>query len=312
MIYDVYADSAANIPASVVEEYGIHIISFENLVNGKKITCFEPGLTEEEERAKGKEYYDAVRNGASVKTSLISIENFHDAFEPSLKEGHDVIYFSLSHGISGTYNSARLAIDTLKDEYPDRKIEAVDSLNASLAQGILALYACELRDQGVSIEEAAELLQDAAHGMNGIFTVEDLKYLVATGRVSNAKAFVASTLSIKPLLKGNSEGVIVQFKLARGRKKSLRMLADLVVDNIIEPEKQIIGIAHADAYEESLKVMEEIQSRVKVRRFINTSYDFCTGTHVGPGTIALFFIGSDRELDGSKEGTFARRLLEKI
>ena len=113
-------------------------------------------------------------------------------------------------------------------------------------------------------------------------------------------AVIGNVLSINPILRGNKDGYIVQYKKCRGRKSVIHELISLVCNNIVEPEKQIIGIAHADAYEESLYIMEEIQKRVKVRGFINTSYDFCTGSHVGPDTLALFFMGKDRELSGNK------------
>lgn len=296
-MFQVFADSAANLPAEVVKEYGIHIISFINMVNGEPLVCFQPDLTPEQEREEGKKYYDAIRAGAEIKTSLISCGRFEEAFRPVLEAGEDVIYFSLSYGISGNYNAARLAVDDLQDEFPDRKIRIVDSLNASLAQGILAIYAVEMREKGEDIDTIADRLQDWAHKMNGLFTVENLKYLSRTGRLSNSAAFVGNMLDIKPLLKGSKEGVIVAFRKVRGRKKSLNEIIDLVCRNIVNPEEQIIGIAQADCYEESLYVMEKIQERISVRRFINTSYDYCTGSHVGPGAIALFFMGKDRELD---------------
>ena len=134
--------------------------------------------------------------------------------------------------------------------------------------------------------------------MNGVFTVDNLKYLSRTGRLHAGVALAGNLLRVKPILCGNKEGFIVQHSLKRGRRQSLNELIDLVCNNIVEPEKQIIGIAHADAYEDSLYVMKGITDRVHVREFINTSYDFCTGSHVGPETIALFFIGYDRELQG--------------
>ncbi len=293
----VFVDSAANIPAVIVKEYGIHVISFVNMVNGEPLVCYHPDWSEEEERAEGHKYYDAIRAGAEVSTSLINTQHFEDAFRPVLDAGDDIIYFSLSHGISGNFNAARIATEELQEEYSNRKIRIVDSLNASLAQGILALYAVEMRDKGDDIDTIADRLQGYAHQMNGLFTVEDLKYLSRTGRVSNVVAVVGNMLDIKPILKGNKDGVIVQFKKIKGRKRSLNAIIDLVVNNIVNPEEQIIGIAHADCYEESLYVMDKIQEKVKVRRFINTSYDYCTGSHVGPGTIALFFMAKDRELD---------------
>lgn len=296
-MFQIVVDSAANIPAILVKKYDIRVMVFENLVDGKKVPGFEPGLSLEEERAKGKEYYDAVRNGADVKTGLVSTGTFEDEFRKITDAGQDVLYISLSKNISGTYNAARIAADEVLEDAPEgRKILLLDSLNASLAQGILAIYASEMRAEGKEIDEVYAALEPLPAHMNGVFTVDDLKYLAKTGRIKGAVALVGNVLNIKPILRGNKEGFIVQFKKCRGRKAALNDLVNLVCDNIIEPEKQIIGIAHADSYEDSLYVMEKIQERISVREFINTSYDFCTGSHVGPETIALFFMAKDREL----------------
>lgn len=301
-MFQIVVDSAANIPAELVKKYDIRVISFVNYVNGKKVVCFDPDLTPEEERAKGKEYYDAVRAGADVKTGLVSSGDFEDLFRSILEARDDILYFSLSKNISGTYNSARIAAEELSESFPDRKIRLIDALNASLAQGILAIYASEMRAGGKSLDETADILATYPAKMNGIFTVGDLKYLSKTGRISSSAALVGNLLSIKPILRGNKDGFIVQFKKCRGRKSALNTLVSLVCDNIVNPEEQIIGIAHADAYEDSLYVMEEIRKRVKLRGFINTSYDYCTGSHVGPDTIALFFMAKDRELGEGKQG----------
>ena len=301
-MFQIVVDSAANIPAELVKKYDIRVISFVNYVNGKKVVCFDPDLTPEEERAKGREYYDAVRAGADVKTGLISSGDFEDLFRSILEAGDDILYFSLSKNISGTYNSARIAAEELSESFPDRKIRLIDALNASLAQGILAIYASEMRTKGMSLDETADILATYPAKMNGVFTVGDLKYLSKTGRISSSAALVGNLLSIKPILRGNKDGFIVQFKKCRGRKSALNTLVSLVCDNIVNPEEQIIGIAHADAYEDSLYVMEEIRKRVKLRGFINTSYDYCTGSHVGPDTIALFFMAKDRELGEGKQG----------
>lgn len=297
-MFQVFVDSAANIPAEIVKKYGIHVISFVNHINGEDIVNFDINLNQEEEREKGKQYYEAVRSGARVKTSLINTADFIAHFTPVLEAGEDIMYFSLSKNISGTYNAACLAAEELKEQFPERKLRLVDSLNASLAQGILAIYATEMRNSGMEFEMIGDILDRQVPRMNGIFTVGDLKYLSNTGRISKTTASVGNILNIKPILRGNRDGYIVEFKKCRGRKKSLDTLVELVCDNIENPEDQIIGIAHADAYEESLYVMEEIQKRIKVREFINTSYDYCTGSHVGPDTIALFFMAADRELGG--------------
>lgn len=299
-MFQVFVDSAANIPAEIVKKYGIHVISFVNHINGEDIVNFDINLNQEEEREKGKQYYEAVRRGAKVKTSLINTADFIAHFTPVLEAGEDIMYFSLSKNISGTYNAACLAAEELKEQFPERKLRLIDSLNASLAQGILAIYATEMRNSGMEFEMIGDILDRQVPRMNGIFTVGDLKYLSNTGRISKTTASVGNILNIKPILRGNRDGYIVEFKKCRGRKKSLDTLVELVCDNIENPEDQIIGIAHADAYEESLYVMEEIQKRIKVRGFINTSYDYCTGSHVGPDTIALFFMAADRELGGRK------------
>lgn len=298
-MFEIIVDSAANIPADLVKKFKIKVLSFVNLVNGKEVTCFNPDLSEEEERQKGKEYYDAIRSGAEVKTGLISSGIFEDTFREILEQDKDILYFSLSKNISGNYNSARIAAEELMDsgEY-SHKIRLIDSLNASLAQGILAIYASEMRDKGMAFDDVADELETYPARMNGVFTVGDLKYLSRTGRISGTSALIGNVLSIKPILRGNKDGYIVQYKKCRGRKSALNELISLVCDNIVDSENQIIGIAHADAYEDSLYVMEQIQKRIKVRDFINTSYDFCTGSHVGPDTIALFFMAKDRELSG--------------
>lgn len=300
-MFEIFVDSAANIPAELVKKFKIKVLSFVNLVNGKEVTCFDPNLTPEEERQKGKDYYDMVRAGADIKTGLISSGVFEDAFREALEADKDVLYFSLSKNISGNYNSARIAAqDLMESGNYTRKIRMIDSLNASLAQGILAIYASEMREKGMAFDEVADILETCPAKMNGAFTVGDLKYLARTGRLSGTAAVIGNVLSIKPILRGNKDGYIVQYKKCRGRKSALNELISLVCNNIVEPEKQIIGIAHADAYEDSLYVMEGIQKHIKVRSFINTSYDFCTGSHVGPDTIAMFFMGNDRELQGMK------------
>lgn len=296
-MFQIVVDSAANIPAELVRKYDIRVISFVNYVNGQPLTCFDPDLTMEQERAKGKEYYDALRAGAEIKTGLISSGDFEECFRSIMENNEDVLYFSLSKNISGTYNSARIAAQELMENPPmGRRIRMIDSLNASLAQGILAIYASEMRSQGMDFDTIADTLETYPARMNGIFTVGDLKYLAKTGRLSGSAALVGNILSIKPILRGNKDGYIVQYKKCRGRKAALNTLVSLVCETIIDPKEQIIGIAHADSYEDSLYVMEEIQKRIQVREFINTSYDYCTGSHVGPDTIALFYMAKDREL----------------
>ena len=263
-MFQIFVDSAANLPAVIAKQYNINVISFVNLVSGKEITCYNPDLSPEEEREKGSEYYNAMRKGCEIKTGLISIATFKEKFQKALQEGQDVLYFSLSKNISGTYNSARLAAEDLLDNNANgHKIRLIDSLNASLAQGILAIYASIMRDKGMAVDEVANFLESCVGKMNGIFTVGDLKYLSHTGRIKGSVAAIGNVLRIKPILKGDKDGYIVSYKNVRGRKSALNTLIDLVCNNIIHPEKQIIGIAHADAYEDSLYIMKKIQEKSK-------------------------------------------------
>ncbi|MBO4324697.1 MAG: DegV family protein [Lachnospiraceae bacterium] len=312
-MFHIIVDSGGNIPAQLAAKYQIEVLSFVNYIDGGvKQICYEPGLTPNQERIRGKDFYDRIRAGMPVKTGLISTGEFMEAFGRAMDAGEDVLYIGISSGISGTFNSAFIAARDVTEEREDgRVIRTVDTKNASLAAGILAIYAAEMRDKNMSVNETADAIEDLAAGMNGIFTVGDLKYLSRTGRISKASALIGNTLSIKPILRGDSEGHIVAFRKCRGRKAAISDLIDLLCDNIIDPESQIIGIAHADAYEESLEVMNRITERIKVRGFINTTYDMCTGSHAGPDTIALFFIGKDRELNSAPEG-IARSIQNRI
>ena len=155
-----------------------------------------------------------------------------------------------------------------------------------LAEKLMKLY----RD------ETADRIERDVPKMNGLFTVDNLKYLARTGRIKNYKALAGNLLNIKPILRGDKDGFIVEFGKVRGRRKSLQTITGLLISNIMNPDEQIVGIAHADAYEEALEIAKEIKNAVKVKDIIITSYDLCTGSHVGPDTIALFFLARDREL----------------
>ena len=301
-MFQILVDSGANLPAELSEKYQIEVLSFINHIDGKNVTCYVPGLTPEEERARGREFYDSMRNGMTVQTGLISIGEFEEAFREVLSRGEDVLYLAISSGISGTFNSARIAAREVSEDFPDRTVRLIDTKNASLAAGILAIYAAEMRAQGKDVNETADWLEKKSGEMNGVFTVDDLKYLSRTGRITKTSALIGNTLNIKPILRGDRDGHIVQYKKCHGRKSALNTLVSLILDNIVDPENQILGIAHADAYEESLYIMNRITEKIKVRGFINTTYDMCTGSHVGPETIAIFFMGKDRELTGALSG----------
>ena len=208
-MFQILVDSGANLPAELCEKYQIEVLSFINHIDGKNVTCYVPGLTPEEERARGREFYDSMRNGMTVQTGLISIGEFEEAFREVLSRGEDVLYLAISSGISGTFNSARIAAREVSEDFPDRSVRLIDTKNASLAAGILAIYAAEMRAQGKDVNETADWLEKKSGEMNGVFTVDDLKYLSRTGRITKTSALIGNTLNIKPILRGDRDGHIV-------------------------------------------------------------------------------------------------------
>ena len=223
MSFAVYVDGSANLPGNMLD--GISLLPCEYTVNGKPQVYMG-----DVDHFDGHAYYEGLRNGQKINTSLLNTQTFLNEFTPLLKSGQDIIYVSMSSGISGTYNSARVAATALEeDESIHNKVYLIDSLNASLAQGILAIYASEMRANGRDIVDIYNELSTYPPHMNGVFTVGNLKHLVHTGRISNTKAVIGNMLNIKPILRGNKDGFIVEFKKCRGRKAVLNELIDLVV-----------------------------------------------------------------------------------
>lgn len=290
--FDIYVDSGANIPNDLLEERDINVISFLFTVNGEERICHKPGVPFENI---AKEFYADMRNGADVKTSLIPTETFIEAVTPSLQAGKDVLLFTISSGISGTYFQAKAAAEELANRFPDNKVYAIDSANASMGEGLLALKAADLRDMGESAKASAKWAENNAYKMNSYLTVGDLKYLRKSGRISTTLAIAGTLLNIKPVLKadGSANAKIVFFGKERGRKKALGALANAFEERVSDPENQKIAIMHADCEEDALELAEMLR-RLGARDIVIGYYDLCTGSHVGPGTVALFFLGKDR------------------
>ena len=291
--FDIYCDSGANIPYELVVERDIHVIPYSFTINGVEQSCY--GMEEKFNEA-AKEFYALVREGADVKTSLISTQKIIDAVKPSLENGKDVLITVISSGISGTFNQGKEAVKELAKLYPDRKVIVCDSSNASMGEGLQVLKACDLRDMGEDIEACAEWIESNKYNLNSYLTVGDLKYLKKSGRISTTLAIAGTLLNIKPILKANGEDVaqIVFHAKERGRKRALQALAENFAANVVEPENQTISICHADCEEDALALAEMVKER-GAKEIIIEYYDLCTGSHVGPGTVALFFYGKDRK-----------------
>ena len=292
MPFEIITDSAVNLPDSLRRERKIHVIPFRYLVGGVEYDC----LTEDVPfRESAKKFYALLSSGADIKTSLISESRFIEEAEPFLEEGKDVLFLTLAEGLSGTIQQARAAAQTLSKKYPERTVIAVDSANASMGQGLLALKAADLRDMGESCLAAAEWLKENAYKLNSYLTVDNLKYLKKSGRISTLAAIAGTLLSIKPIIKADG-GDIPRLTVCgkeHGRRKSISAILNAFRENVISPETQVCAITHADCETEAFALAEEIK-KLGVPEVIIEYYDLCTGSHVGPGTIALFFMGKDR------------------
>ena len=285
MSYVVVSDTSANLPGRIIKQCGLEVIPFHYYIDGKAYSLMDSDDFD------GDGFYDRIRAGLVVTTSLIAPQDYMDFFEPYLKDGKDVIFVAMSSGISGSCNSARVAAEDLKEEYPDRKIEIIDTKGASLGEGLIAVYGAQYRDQGLSFEENVEKLNEHVKCMFQVFTVDDLMHLRRGGRLSNLSAIVGTVLNIKPLLKGNKDGRIVAFRKIRGRRHSIEALAEKYDKLVIEPEKQIVGIAQAGCREDADYLIRLLNKNRPPKEILNVQYEPVTGSHVGPGALALFFLG---------------------
>lgn len=284
--YAIITDSTANLPARLIKENNIIQIPFNYFFKGKECSCNELEAFDD------KRYYTAIKNGATVTTSQINPQKYIDFMINELKCGKDILFIGLSSGISGSFNSALMAREQLKEEFPDRQIKLIDSLGAGLGEGLLALSAAKLRADGVGLAEAVEKILSARDRMYQVFIVDDLMHLKRTGRLSNAGAVVGTLLGIKPLLKGSNEGKIVAFGKTRGRQNSINALAEKYFSLARLPEKQIIGISYADCREDAEYLASLIQKKLPPKELLLLKHEPVTGSHLGPGTLALFFEGN--------------------
>ena len=234
-----------------------------------------------------------MRAGSEVKTSMVNAGTFIERFKAALDAGKDVLYIGMSGGISGTANAALMAKKELDEEYPDRKIVVIDTLAASLGEGLFVIKAAEQLKDGVALDAIEEAIRAQVPSMCQSFTVDDLKYLKNTGRVSGAAAIIGNVLSIHPILIGDYEGKIVVKSKVRGMKRTLDALAERYAELALS-KTETIGIAHADNEEGKAYLVQRLRDKGLTGKCLSVCYEPVTGSHVGPGTVALFFFGTDR------------------
>ncbi len=284
MSFTIVTDTSANLPTPLLREHGIPAIPFTYLYDDEEHTC------EDTEAFDGHAYYDMMREGKKVSTSQITPFRYEECFRPLLESGQDILFVGMSSGISGSYSMAEVAAESLKNEFPERKIRLVDTLGASLGEGLIVMRGAELRESGADIDKTADELLDLRHRMAQVFTVDDLMHLKGTGRLFNAAAVVGTVLQLKPLLKGNEEGRIVVCGVARGFKKAVAAMAKKYDEFVEDAGSQVVGIAHADCPEAVSQLIGLLNQKNPPKEIMTVCYEPVTGSHVGPGTLALFFL----------------------
>ncbi|MBQ8407691.1 MAG: DegV family protein [Clostridia bacterium] len=284
--YVIFTDSSCDLPANLVKEWELEVLSLEVNIDG--VGTF---LNHEIEPAT---FYGYLRDKRPVKTSAANMERFSEAFERVAKEGKDILYIGFSTGLSATYMAGKNAADEIMEKYPDCKILTVDSLCAALGQGLLVKYAVDKKKEGATLEELAQYVEDMKLNLCHWFTVDDLFFLKRGGRVSGATAVLGSMLQIKPVMHVDNEGHLINMAKARGRDASIKALFEKMKETAIDPEKQTIYICHGDCYDDAKKLADMITAEYGITDILIDYVGPVIGAHSGPGTLALFFLGTER------------------
>lgn len=286
-MFRIVTDTSSNLPTAYLQAENITVIPFTFHTESGEQSCMDTASFD------AKAFYTAMRNGEKVTTSQIPPQRFVDNIRPMLENGEDVLFVSMSSGISGSYASSKIAANQLAEAFPERKILTVDTYSASLAEGIVVMRAVECRKEGLSIDETYQILRALRHRIAQIFTVGDLRYLKRTGRLSNLEAAVGTVLQIKPLLKGDPQGKIVCFAKVRGRQRAIEEMAKRYEELVVSPETQTVCISHADCEADAQILASMLRRSKPPKDILIVDYEPVTGSHVGPGALALFFVSDD-------------------
>ena len=285
MSFHIWTDTSANLPTPLCRKLGIGVLPFHFIHNGGAEECCL-----DTEAFPYDAYYEDLKVGGNATTSMINTETYREIFEQEAKAGNDVLYIGMSSGISGAYGASVLAAREAGEKHPRRRFEVFDTKGASLGEGLLVLAAQKLQKTGADLQKVLGELDRLRTHMMQIFTVDDLMYLKRGGRISRMKAVIASVLNIKPILRGDEEGRIVVTNKTVGRKASIRTLADDLIENIDEQDPCGVGIAQAGCSADAESLIRRIRARFPNLPILTVPYEPVTGSHVGPGALALFYI----------------------
>ena len=285
--YIIFTDSCCDLKPELLTQWGVPCANMTFSFEGEDKSYTDTDIS-------NKEFYQRMRDGAHPHTAAINAATFTDAFAPILEKGQDILYVAFSSGLSTTVNSAHMAAQELKEQYPDRTIRIVDTLAASAGGGLMVYLAVARKNEGASLEENALYLESMVPQHCIWFTVDDLEYLKRGGRVSPLVAFAGSVLGIKPVLQMDDEGHLIKVATARGRKKAIEMLAAKYAELSYEEKNTPIFISHAQCEEDAHLLADLIHQRHNAEVTVITEIGPVIGSHSGPGTLAFFFIGKHR------------------
>ena len=287
--YVLMTDSCCDLPDQMARELQLEVLPLTMHTDGQDYPNTLDGAAISNE-----EFYRRIRAGKMATTSAVNVGQFEDAMSAVLAGGRDILCICFSSALSTTYQSASIAANDMRQEFPDANIYVVDSLSASLGQGLLLYLAVQQKRRGLTAEELVQWVEDNKLHIDHWFTVDDLNYLKMGGRVSATTAFLGTMLSIKPVIHTSDEGKLVPMSKARGRKASLQALIDKVAELGIEPSEQTMFICHADCEVEARAVAEELKARYGVKEVYINYIGPVIGSHTGPNTMGLFFFGTKR------------------
>ena len=287
-MYWIVTDSAIDMPRDWIDQQNdFQVLDLSYVMDDRSYTS--DGTDESI-----KKIYDAMRSGKMLKTSQVTLDMWESCFRELLSAGHDVLTIAFSSGLSGTCSAAFAAADEVRSDYPDRKLIVIDSLQASAGEGLMVHYALQNRSGGMSIEDNANWIKNNVQNFIAWFTVNDLMHLHRGGRVSAASAIVGSLVRIKPIMRVDENGKLAVYEKAAGRKRSIRILAEKIIADIVNPEGQVIHISHGDCLEEAQTLADMIRDALPVADVRISYVGSVIGAHTGPGVIAVFCMGDSR------------------
>ena len=287
--YVLITDSSADLSQEMVQELGVTVLPLSFTIQGKTYRNY-PDNREMDLPL----FYDMLRAGELAITSAVNVAEYTQAVEPILQEGKDVLILAFSSGLSSTYQASVLAAGELREKYPDRKIYTVDTLCASLGQGLLVYLAAQEQRKGKSIEEVRDWAEETKLHLCHQFTVDDLHFLKRGGRISATTAVVGSMLQIKPVLHVDNEGHLINIGKARGRQASLKALVDKMEKTVTEEGRKTVFISHGDCRKDAVTVADMVRERFGTQDIRINFVGPVIGAHSGPGTLALFYLGTER------------------